>query len=345
MSEQELLRKRVYEFRDAHQEKGKLFTVKHFQDEFVPKATIYRILQRKENGLPYQQVSGQGPKANKMPKKKVKRLQGMFDHHDSISQSQAASKFNVTQQYISQILAKKTAIKARKKIKIPKRTEQQRAIARTKCGRLYQMFLRRKCIMDDESYFTLQHTSINGNGRFYTSDISKTPPSVKYKQVDKFPKKLLVWFCFSEEGMSPPFFVPSGLAINQYIYLDECIKKRLIPFIEKHHSDGQYVFWPNLASAHYAKTVIAYLREKKVNFVEKEDNPANVPEARPIENFWGVLKGLVYKNNWQAENLDQLKQRIQYCWRQINPDFIQSLAAGVRRQVDLIRRNDLVENK
>jgi len=51
MSERELLRKRVYEFRDAHQEKGKLFTVKHFQDEFVPKATIYRILQRKENGM------------------------------------------------------------------------------------------------------------------------------------------------------------------------------------------------------------------------------------------------------------------------------------------------------
>jgi hypothetical protein len=37
------------------------------------------------------------------------------------------------------------------------------------------------------------------------------------------------------------------------------------------------VFWPDLASAHYAKTMIAYLREKKVNFVEKSDNPPNVP--------------------------------------------------------------------
>ena len=78
--------------------------------------------------------------------------------------------------------------------------------------------------------------------------------------------------------------------------------------------------------------------------MERDDNPPNLPEARPIEDFWGILKGLVYKNNWQAENLDQLKQRIQYCWRQINPEFIQSLAASVLRRVDFIRRNGVVEN-
>jgi len=39
MSEQDLLRNRVYEFRDAHQEKGKLFTVKHFQDIFSGDST------------------------------------------------------------------------------------------------------------------------------------------------------------------------------------------------------------------------------------------------------------------------------------------------------------------
>ena len=136
--------------------------------------------------------------------------------------------------------------------------------------------------MDDESYFTLSHTNINGNGQFYSSDISQTPASVKYKSVTKFQKKMLVWSCFSEKGISSPYIVPSGLAVNQKVYLEEMIKKRLIPFIEKHHSDGQYIFWPDLASSHYAKSVIEYLREKKVNFVEKEDNPANV--QKPIQS-------------------------------------------------------------
>jgi hypothetical protein len=46
------------------------------------------------------------------------------------------------------------------------------------------------------------------------------------------------------------------------------------------------------------------MKGKSVNFVVKAENPPNMPEIRPIENFWGILKGLVYQNNWQAENLD-----------------------------------------
>ena len=41
---------------------------------------------------------------------------------------------------------------------------------RTKVTKLKTMF-------DDESYFTLGHSSINGNGNFYLSDTSLTPPS------------------------------------------------------------------------------------------------------------------------------------------------------------------------
>ena len=45
------------------------------------------------------------------------------------------------------------------------------------------------------------------------------------------------------------------------------------------------------------------LNNENVHYVEKADNPANLPECCPIENFWSILKGLVYKNNWHAENL------------------------------------------
>jgi lipoate synthase len=48
-----------------------------------------------------------------------------------------------------------------------------------------------------------------------------------------------------------------------------------------------------LAKAHYAKSIQNYLREQNINFVQEEDNPPNLPECRPIEDFWGVLKGSV----------------------------------------------------
>ena len=45
------------------------------------------------------------------------------------------------------------------------------------------------------------------------------------------------------------------------------------PFIKKYHRHGNYVFWPDLASSHYAKNVIGHLYSKKINFVPKWLNP------------------------------------------------------------------------
>ena len=47
---------------------------------------------------------------------------------------------------------------------------------------------------------------------------------------------------------------------------------------------------------------------KNVEIVPKEDNSPNLPEYRPIENFWSILKGIVYENNWQANSHHKLKE-------------------------------------
>ena len=43
---QEDLRNRICQFRKNHSDKPKIFTVKHFQDEGVPRSTIYCVLER-----------------------------------------------------------------------------------------------------------------------------------------------------------------------------------------------------------------------------------------------------------------------------------------------------------
>jgi len=117
----------------------------------------------------------------------------------------------------------------------------------------------------------------------------------------------MIWMCFSERGFSKPFFLNKGTSMNQYNYLSECIEKRLMPFIRQYHEDNNYIFWPDQARLHYAKSVIDYLVDNNVNFVDKNDNPVNVPECRPIENFWSILKQQVYKNNWRAKTISENK--------------------------------------
>ncbi len=341
LTKQETLRIRVYEFFEKNIELGKTYTVDHFAAEQVPRRTIYNILSRREC-FPATRKSGSGSIKEKLTQRQINQLIKDFDHKATISQRQAARKFDISQLMVHKIL-KKNHITCRKKMKIPSRTDAQKISARTKCGNLYLNNRNISWIIDDESYFTLSHSTINGNNNFYTSNIDLTPASVKFNPVKKFEPKLLVWICVSDRGISDPIFRKSGNAVNKSVYID-CIKHGVLPFIRKYHSDGNYKFWPDLASSHYAHEVVDYYKTKNINFVEKSENPANVPEVRPVEDFWSILKAKVYEKGWRAENLNLLKNRIRLCIRKLDLNLIQNLLAGTSTRLDYVRRNDLIEN-
>jgi len=113
----------------------------------------------------------------------------------------------------------------------------------------------------------------------------------------------MLYIVVSTEGVSEPYFNTSGLAINQKMYQEDCLSKILIQFIQKHHNNDDYVFWPNKASAHYAKKTIRFLQNKNITFVPKEHNPKNRPQCCPVEGFFGELSSLVYKKGWKAKSI------------------------------------------
>lgn len=182
--------------------------------------------------------------------------------------------------------------------------------------------------MDDESYFTLNNSTLAGNDRYYAADRDLCPDNVRYKLVKKFEEKLLVSICISPRGLSPIYIHPSKQAVNQDVY-KQVLENTLMPLVSKYNkSKKKFVFWPDLASSHYAKSVIEFLKKKKILFVQRELNPANTPEARPIENFWGDLKRLVYANNWQAKDLNELEHRIRSCYEKMeNDNFLKQIKA------------------
>jgi transposase len=70
------------------------------------------------------------------------------------------------------------------------------------------------------------------------------------------------------------------------------------------------VFWPDLASAHYAKDRLVRLEELKIEYVPKVDSPPNTPQIRKIENFWANLKGKVYSKNYRPKDVKCLMEKI-----------------------------------
>ena len=160
-------------------------------------------------------------------------------------------------------------------------------------------------ILDDEKYFSLNR-DISCNRKYYTTDRSTAPPEVKFKTKMKFEPKLLVWMGVSQKGISSIYVHRSTIAIKQETYLHDCIRKRSLPFINRHHKNDNVLFWPDLASSHYSKRVQAFLQANNIKFVQRQQNPPNVPQARPIETIWWLLEQKVYEGAWEAKNLEQV---------------------------------------
>lgn len=50
-----------------------------------------------------------------------------------------------------------------------------------------------------------------------------------------------------------------------------------------------------MATYHYFASVTAYLESKNLDFVERDENAPNLPQCRPIEKFWALVKHKVSK--------------------------------------------------
>ncbi len=340
MAKNESIRLKMYKMFENNPNISDVEVAKAFIGIGLTKATVYRwIKQYRTTGNINRRIATGRP-AKIVNKETIRKLRRKFNHRSGCSQNAAARKFGCTQQYISYLLKKYTGIRFYKKFKRPLLTALQKKQARPKCRSMYFKYRKTDFIIDDESYFTLDHTSQPGNDSFYSDDVNKTPDNAKYDFREKFPPKLLVWIAISPKGTSRPIFRRSGLAINSESYL-EILEKSLVPFIKKHYSSGGYVFWPDLATAHYSSIVQNYLKSKNIPVVLRSINPANLPKARPIEDFWGNLKAEVYKGDWKAKNLDELQNRIVSVLGNLDPKFVQNHAKSTKKRLDQIRRRGL----
>ncbi|XP_065658019.1 uncharacterized protein LOC136082539 [Hydra vulgaris] len=225
--------------------------------------------------------------------------------------------------------------KYRKREKTPKYTIEQQIKAKKRSRKLVNQLYNTKSLLviDDEKYFCFAEDNMPGNSGYYTNNKKTCPESVRFIGKEKFPKKLLMWIAISDRGMSEPLFCTfKAVAMNSSIYINECLEKRLLPFIRKYHGNFNYLFWPDLASFHYSKDSLTWMVQY-VYYVDKESSPPNVLQARPIENFGGNLAQKVYEGDWQASTEQVLIDRIKLKLQEIDLNFLQSHMKGVRAKL------------
>lgn len=191
--------------------------------------------------------------------------------------------------------------------KAPYRTPHQHKLAKQRARKLYTRMLvhHKGCtVMDDETYCFADFSQLPEK-KYYSGYDSKGVPRIfRVKQLMKFPKKFLIWQAICTCGRKTQPFITTR-TMNAQIYLDECLKKRLLPFLKCHKVPT--IFWPDLASIHYAGSVLKWMEENSIRYVPKQYNPPCVPELRPIEMYWAQMKKCLKRNLKPSKDIKNFK--------------------------------------
>ena len=185
--------------------------------------------------------------------------------------------------------------------------------------------------------------NVMGNRLFYSTDPDSSFVDVKFQKKKKFEEKVMIWMAILSKGVSKVYVHQSKQAIRQGTYINQCIKKRQIPFIKQFHQDENYLFWPDLANAHYGNTTEEILQKNNIPYVSRQKNPPNVPQAqaRPIEIVWTLLERNVLEDNWEAKNLACLIRRVKQNTKELDQKLLQHMIEGVRRKPRAMWRDRL----
>lgn len=262
-------------------------TVQHFREQGEKGNTIYSIIKRFEKTGSYEFRPKSGRKRRVSTPEMIRKvIKNMINTNRSVRQT--AKKLNINRGTV-QVIKKREGIRTEKCKTVPKMTELQQKTAKTNSRKILQKSANKVLILDDETYIPVDPSDTKVSKHFNFIDKRSVPKEVQFNGKTKFPKQFLVWQAIDEYGnTSEPYVKKGTLTSNEY--LEECLKKRLIPFIEKYHKNNEVMFWPDMATIHYAKTVTDWLKSKKIPFIEKYENIPNCPHARPIEKFWAFCK-------------------------------------------------------
>jgi len=233
------------------------------------------------------------------------------------------SKGNVTKKEPS--TSKKTAAKKKvlKNAHLMSNSEKLLATCRFRCKNMIKEY-GPGCdwILDDTSTFSY---CSNLAGMMFNSYWAREGDPPRYNNKNDSIDRLRVWICFSSAGLAKVHIMDVQDNYDQHVYLEECVKAKMIPFIEANHKKKKTVIWSNASTAHQGKTVTNYLDTKNINYIPKEDNPGS--RVRCPLYFWSKLKMAVYKDNWIAKNKDDLFQRIKRCLAKIEISKVAEIAA------------------
>ncbi len=94
----------------------------------------------------------------------------------------------------------------------------------------------------------------------------------------------MIWGAMSSAGVGPLCFLKTSVTAPVH---QDILEQFMLPSADQLFKDADFIFQPDLAPAHTAKSTKRWLNDHGVGVL---DWPANSPDLNPTDNLWGFVK-------------------------------------------------------
>ena len=242
------------------------------------------------------------------------------------TQREMAQRLGVSQATINRIIKRVLQSKLRKKCKVHKLNPNQIEKRRQRSWRLYLRLNNnqwKNFVTTDEAMFYLGGSYGRRRVCYYRKGVDD-PSKLKFVKRDSFAPGFMAWAGVSFHGKTDIRIIDKGVKVNSDFYINKVLK----PFVEKdlprmfpEDQIKDMVFHQDSASSHTSKHTLAYLRQRKINFVTPEEWMPKSPDAAPMDfGIWGILKRRLQKR--KIYTLAGLKRALKDEWNKLEQSVI-----------------------
>lgn len=304
------------------------------------RATVRNVILRYKESLSVKRRSGSGRPTGFVDSDQARKVVRALKANPGHSLRFLGHKYGCSHMTIQRI-KRSYGLRSFRAQKVPFRTPQQHKVAKSRARRLYTNILTKNegCVLlDDETYCVANFQQLPGQ-KFYTARTRQNVKKIyRTKALTKFPKKFLVWQGICSCGRRTKPYI-TNRTLTAELYVKKCLKPRLLPLYRSHVQPP--VFWPDLASIHYAQVVKNWMEENNVTYVPKESNPPCCPELRPVETYWACIKGILRKKFRPTTDIKNFSLKWKKAADMIGNTGVQRLMHGIKGKVRKFFRNEM----
>ena len=134
------------------------------------------------------------------------------------------------------------------------------------------------------------------------------------KGKEKYIPRYLIWQALGVNGHRLKSYIYFNKTVTAKIYLDKCVKARLLSFIRQHYPAEQILFWPDLARSHYQKDVLSFLRESGIEVVmQRKTQPSTSETAMGLSLKLNIRQVRNHLRTWLLHSIGRMPMTLPKC--------------------------------